>query len=264
MSLSADGNTALVGASFYDSGIKRDQGTAYVFVRNGTMWTQQAQLNADDGADGDQFGYSVSLSADGSIALVGASWDNVGANVDQGSAYVFVRSGTMWTQRVQLFAVDGAQGDNFGTSVSLNADGSTALVGAAYDGVGLTRYQGAAYVFVRSGTTWSQEAQLTADELTYHFGASVSLNADGSTALVGGIYDTVGATHYQGAAYVFTRSGTMWTQRAQLTASYGAEFDEFGRSVSLNADGSTVLVGVPYDDVGANVDQGSAWVFSFQ
>ena len=103
-----------------------DQGSAYVFTRSGTTWTQQAKLTASDGAADDYFGYSVALSGD--TALVGAYWDDVGANYDQGSAYVFTRSGTTWTQQAKLTASDGAAGDHFGHSVALSGD--TALVGA--------------------------------------------------------------------------------------------------------------------------------------
>ena len=118
---------------------------------------QQAQLTAGDGATGDYFGYSVALAGD--TALVGAYGDDVGANVDQGSAYVFTRSGTSWSQQAQLTAGDGAAGDCFGNSVALAGD--TALVGAYADDVGANVDQGSAYVFTRSGTSWSQQAQLT-------------------------------------------------------------------------------------------------------
>jgi hypothetical protein len=124
-----------------------NQGSAYVFVRSGTTWTQQQQLTASDGANGDYFGSSVSLSADGSIALVGAEENDVSGNSLQGSAYVFVRSWDTWVEQQQLTASDGAAWDYFGSSVSLSADGSLALIGAYHDDVSGNSDQGSAYLY---------------------------------------------------------------------------------------------------------------------
>src|SRR3990172_6640980 len=125
--VSVDGDTALVGAMFDDDS-GTDSGSAYVFVRSGTTWSQQAKLTAGDGAAGDQFGFSVSVHGD--TALVTARLDDDKGG-DSGSAYVFVRSGTTWSQQAKLTAGDGAAGDWFGVNVSL--DGDTALVGAPFD-----------------------------------------------------------------------------------------------------------------------------------
>ncbi|MBN1976554.1 MAG: FG-GAP repeat protein, partial [Anaerolineae bacterium] len=218
-------------------------------------WTEQAKLTASDGAAEDHFGNSVALS--GNTALVGAPYDEVGANYAQGSAYVFTRSGAAWTQQVKLTASDGAASEQFGASVALAGD--TALVGAYGDGVGANDGQGSAYVFTRSGTAWAQQAKLTASDGAEwdQFGISVALSGDADTALVGAYYDGVGANDGQGSAYVFTRSGTTWTQQAHLTAADGATNDHFGDSAALSGD--TALVGAFSDDVGANVDQGSAY-----
>jgi len=217
---------------------------------------QQTRLSAADGAAGDWLGYSVSLSGD--TALVGAAYDGVGANSGQGSAYVFIRSGSTWTQQSQLTAGDGAAQEMFGSSVALSGD--TALVGAVWDTVGANFQQGSAYVFTRSGSTWTQQAKLTAGdgEAEDEFGWSVALSGD--TALVGAYGDDVGSNADQGSAYVFTRSGATWTQQAQLTAGDGAVVDWFGAYVALYGD--TALVGAYLDDVGANVNQGSAYVFT--
>jgi hypothetical protein len=256
VSVALSGDTAIVGAYGDDVGANADQGSAYVFTRSGSTWTQQAQLTASDGAASDNFGISVALSGD--TAIVGAYDDTVGANAFQGSAYVFTRSGTTWTQQAKLFASDGASNDNFGFSVALS--GNTAVVGAFGDNVGTNGDQGSAYVFTRSGTTWTQQAQLTAagGAINDNFGWSVALS--GNTAVVGARRDQVGANFGQGSAYVFTRAGTTWTQQAQLTASGGAVNDEFGYSVALSGD--TAIVGANLDDVGANFDQGSAYVFT--
>jgi hypothetical protein len=251
------GDTALVGATGDDVGTNADQGSAYVFVRNGTAWSLQQKLTAADGAAGDEFGVSVALSGD--TALVGADWDDVGANANQGSVYVFVRSGTTWTQQAILTATDGTADDQFGTSVALSGD--TALVGTVWDDVGDNEDQGSVYVFVRSGTTWTQQAQLTAADGTAQdaLGRSAALSADGNTALVGvGLNDVfMGA----GEAYIFTRGGTGWTQQAKLTAADSDLYDGFGWSVALSGDGDTALLGAWGENVDVNTDQGSAYVF---
>jgi len=252
-SVAVSGDTALVGAPYHDVGANEDQGSAYVFIRSGTTWSQQAQLTASDGAAGDQFGRSVALSGD--TALVGAWADDVGANANQGSSYVFTRTGGTWTQRKILTADDGAASDAFGWSVALSGD--TALVGAAGYGPAM---QGAAFVFTGSGPNWTQQGKLVASDgqLEDQFGYSVALSGD--TALVGAPYDIVGENIQQGSAYVFTRSWTTWTEKAHLTVSDGAAMDWFGASVALSGD--TALVGAPNDDVGGNSDQGSAYVFT--
>jgi hypothetical protein len=235
-SVSLYGDTALIGAvSDYIA-----RGAAYVFTRSGTTWTQQQKLLASDGVAEDNFGCSVSLYGD--IALIGATGDN---NV-KGSAYVFTRTGTTWTEQQKLLALDGATNDHFGNSASLDDD--TALIGAYYD----DSSKGAAYVFTRTGTTWTQQQKLLASDGTAgdRFGNSVSLNSD--TAIIGANYDNSS----KGAAYVFTRTGTTWTPQQKLLASDGVANDRFGNSVSLDSD--TALIGAFGDDS----SKGSAYVFT--
>ncbi|MGD0947355.1 MAG: hypothetical protein ABSA52_07980 [Candidatus Binatia bacterium] len=249
--LSSDGNTALVGAdSKTVSGNDLQQGAAYVFVRSGTTWTQQAELTASDGATYDSFGASTALSSDGNTALIGAYSKTVSGNDLQGAAYVFVRSGTTWTQQAELTAIDGVAPEEFGWSAALSGDGKTALMGGP----------GAAYVFVRSGTTWTQQAELTASDATSveAFGWSAALSSDGNTALIG---TWGGGNGGQGAAYVFVRSGTTWTQQAELTAIDGVAGDEFGWSTALSSDGNTALIGADGKTVSGNDLQGAAYVF---
>jgi len=252
-SVAVSGDTALVGAYGVDVGGNADQSSAYVFVRSGTTWTQQQKLVADDGAADDHFGISVALSGD--TALVGAIGDDETCT-DQGSAYVFTRSDGAWTEQQKLTAGDGAgAGDWFGYSVALS--GETALVAACSDDVGATD-QGSAYVFVRSDGTWTEQQRLTAGDGAGDdwFGWSVALS--GETAAVGAYKDDVDGKSNQGSAYVFVRSGDTWTQQQQLKAGDGAAYDYFGSSVALS--GETAVVGAPYDDV-ATTDQGSAFVF---
>jgi hypothetical protein len=249
VSVSLDGDTALIGAR-YDDDTGVSSGSAYVFTRTGTTWTQQAKLFASDGAADDQFGWSVSLSGD--TALIGAAWDDDNG-VSSGSAYVFTRIGTTWTQQAKLLASDGTAQDRFGGSVSLSGD--TALIGAAWDddkGVD----SGSAYVFTRTSTTWTQQAKLLASDAAAgdYFGVSVSL--DGDTALIGAYKDDDKGFD-SGSAYVFTRTSTTWTQQAKLLASDAAAENYFGWSVSLSGD--TALIGAP---LAGNNGAGSAYVFT--
>ena len=254
-SVALSGDTALVGAPLDDVSDQDEQGSAYVYVRTGATWTFQQQLTADDGAGGDNFGWCVAISGD--TAVVGAFYDDIGGNADQGSAYVFVRAGTAWTFQQKLTADDGAAGDTFGISVAIAGD--TALIGSDSDEVGGNTHQGSAYVFVRSGGAWGQQAKLVAGDGAPEdfFGVSVALSGD--TALIGSYADDVGSTHDQGSAYVFVRSGTMWSQQARLSPADGTASEGSGYSVALSGD--TALVGCVYDTVGGNGSQGSAYVF---
>ena len=246
-SVSLSGDTALIGTPKYWS---NGYGSAYVFTRDGTTWTQQVELNASNHAIGDTFGFSVSLTDD--TALIGAVRAN-GNGVSSGSAYVFTRTGTSWIQQAELLALDGATGDNFGYSVSL--DNNTALISAVWNSDN-GQYSGSAYVFTRTGSTWAQQAKLLAsDGVTWdQFGYSVSL--DGDTVIIG-------TPKYQsngdGSAYVFIRTGTTWAQQAELLASNGVIGDTFGFSVSL--DGDTALIGAVWANSNG-VNAGSAYVFT--
>ena len=243
------GDTALVGA-VNDKNMGIATGSAYVFVGTGTSWTQQAKLAASDGAASDSFGHSVSLSGD--TALVGARYDDDNGT-SSGSAYVFRRNGTAWVEEAKLTAADGAAFDYFGTSVSLSGD--TALVGASGDDGSNGDESGSAYVFVRSGTTWTLEAKLATSDGVENdsFGGSVFLSGD--NALVGAQGGNLTST---GSAYVFARSGTTWTEEAKLTASDGSVGDALGTSVCLSGD--TALVGADGEDDNGNLS-GSAYVF---
>lgn len=248
--VAVSGDTAIVGTPT-DDDAGESSGSAYVFVRSGGSWTQQAKLTADDAAAGDIFGFSVSI-ADDTVAIGAPGNDDAG--FQSGSAYVFVRSGESWTQQAKLTATDAAAVDFFGTSVSISAD--TAVVGAQYDDASSID-SGSAYVFVRSSGSWTQQARLIANDAegSDYFGHSVAVSGD--TAVIGAPYaeDTEAAS---GSAYVFVRSSASWTQQAQLTADNPATGDLFGKSVGVSGD--TVVVGVPNDD-DAGAESGSAYVF---
>jgi FG-GAP repeat protein/putative Ig domain-containing protein len=246
--VAVSGDTAVIGAPGQDIGGNLYQGAAYVFTRSGATWTQQQKLTASDGAAYEYFGSSVAISGD--TVLIGAAWDDIGGNADQGSAYVFTRSGATWTQQEKLTASDGAAGDYFGV-VAISGD--TVLIGAPFDDTGGNTGQGSAYVFERSGATWTQQQRLTASDGASNdrFGISVAISGD--TVVVG-------AGGSQEAAYVFERGGETWTERQILTASDGAAYDDFASSVAISGD--TVVVGAHLADVGANEEQGAAYVFA--
>jgi hypothetical protein len=249
-SVALEGDTAVVGALLGD-GLTGDAGTAYVFTRSGTVWTEEAKLTASEGGTGDEFGSSVAVSGD--TAVVGAKGDNTPA-VSGGSMYVFTRSGTVWNEEQRLVAADTAPADALGTSVSV--DGDTAIAGAPTDNV-FGFDSGSVYVFDRVGTTWTQTTKLTPSDSNPedHFGTSAALSGDSIVA--GSPFDDDDGA-ISGSAYVFTRSGTVWSQEAKLTAGDAAAGDEFGQSVQI--DGDTVAVGAPEEDEVAN-NAGAAYVF---
>jgi lipocalin len=252
ISLSADGNTAIVGGP----GDNNYAGAGWVYVRSGGVWSQEAKL-VGTGARGPivEKGFSVSMSADGTTAIIGGQNDN--NNV--GAAWVFTRSGTLWSQQgTKLVATNAIGASLQGFSVSLSADGDTAIVGAPGDNTDANGDgDGAAWVYTRSGGVWSQQAKLVGTGATgvlpAEQGTSVSLSGDGNTAIVGAEEDNI----FTGAAWVYTRSGGVWSQQAKLvgTGAIGGAFQ--GRSVSLSRDGNTAIVGGPSDD-----PLGAAWVFT--
>jgi formylglycine-generating enzyme required for sulfatase activity len=248
VSLSADGNTAIVGGDLDNS----SAGAAWVWTRSGGVWTQQGTKLVGSGAVGKaRQGWSVSLSADGNTAIVGGIFDNNTA----GAAWVWTRSGGVWTQQGTKLVGPGAVGSAYqGYSVSLSADGNTAIVG----GNGDNSYAGAAWVWTRSGVVWTQQGTKLVGSGAVgnaHQGVSVSLSADGNTAISGGDSDN----NYAGAAWVWTRSGGVWTQQGTKLVGSGAVGNAYqGYFVSLSADGNTTIVG-GYQD---NSNAGAAWVWT--
>jgi hypothetical protein len=309
-SVAISGETIVVGAFGERSnatgvnGIQTDNsafrpGAAYVFIRSGAAWSQQAYLKASNTEAEDNFGWSVAIS--GETIVVGAYLEDgneTGGNgiqtdngaVNSGAAYVFVRSGTAWSQQAYLKASNTGANDVFGFSVAIS--GETIVVGAEGEdsnaiGVGGVQTNnsvaesGAAYVFVRSGVAWSQQAYLKASSTgsNDYFGESVAIS--GETIVVGAYgedsnargvdgNETDNGAVNSGAAYVFVRSGTAWSQQAYLKASNTGAFDKFGGSVAIS--GETIVVGAEGEGsnaTGVNGDQannsaarsGAAYVF---
>ncbi len=305
VSLSRDGNTLAVSAPFEASaaqGVSGDQhddslpqaGAVYVFTRTGQTWTQQAYLkasNTGEASDGDQFGFSLSLSADGNTLAAGAITEDSGAkgvNGDQsdnsktssGAVYVFTRRANAWTQQAYLKQSNTDANDLFGYSVALSANGDT-LAASAYDEDGSSREingpqdtrrrgSGAIYVFDRTGATWTQQAYLKAPnaETGDSLGYAVAISDDGNTiaggaadedclipgvdpSSIGGCANDQPTDQSSGAAYIFIRTGTKWTAQAFLKASNPGKEDWFAARLALSGDGNTLAVG-------AQVENGSA------
>ena len=255
ISVALFGDTAIVGARGDDNAAGNNAGSVYVFVRIGGVWTQQAKLTASDAAANEEFGVLVALSGD--TAVVGAHLDDNTGGTDAGAAYVFVRSGTVWTEQVKLTASDAAASDFLGGSVAIS--GHTAVVGAYQDDHAGGINAGSAYVFVRSGGVWTEQAKLIASDaaLGDEFGISVAVFGD--SAAVGARFGNHVGVSNTGSAYIFVRSSGVWTEQAKLIAFDAASGDEFGRRVALSGD--TVVVGAPYDDNAGGPDAGSAYVF---
>ena len=275
-SVAVSGDTVVVGAYIEDSGsggVNGNQsdnsadasGAVYVFVRSGSTWSQQAYIKASNPGADDFFGRSVAIS--GHTLIVGAHKEDSssgGINGDEtdngtsnsGAAYVFVRNGTTWTQEAYLKApVPGLQ-DDFGFSVSISGD--TAVIGELN--------ADAAHVYIRSETTWSHQAELKASNFDYgdYFGVAVAI--DGDTAVVGASREKSGNSGVDadgtdnsepqaGAAYVFVRSGTSWSQEAYLKASNVDNADLFGNAVAISVD--TVVVGAPGEGSDSNAVNGN-------
>jgi len=312
LSVAIAGDTVVVGAPNEDSSATGvdgnqashgaiDSGAVYVFVRTDTVWSQQAYLKASNTGAGDWFGYSVAVSGDRVVVgapLEGSNATGINGNQDDnsasysGAAYIFVRSGGVWSQAAYVKASNAEAGDYFGGAVAVSGD--IAVVGAPVEGSSATSVNGnqadnsasssgAAYVFARiRGGVWGQDAYLKASNTgaVDQFGISVGIAGD--TVVVGALFEDSSATGVDGneadnfasdsgAAYVFVRSDSAWSQQAYLKASNTGANDQFGISVAVSAD--TVVVGAFLEDssaTGVNGNQvsnsasnsGAAYVFT--
>jgi probable HAF family extracellular repeat protein len=250
VAISGDGNTVIVGGPFDNN----NAGAAWVFTRSNGSWTAQGSKLVGSGAKGAaEQGVSVALSNDGNTALVAGYADNS----NTGAVWVFTRSNGSWSQQGSKLVGTGAAGSAYqGHSVSLSQDGNTALVGGYLDDSG----DGAAWVFVRSGTTWSQQgSKLVGTGATGNAqqGYAAALSGDGNTAIVGGNNDS----GIIGAAWIFTRTGTIWSQQGSKLVGTGYDASkgvQQGYSVGISGDGNTAAIGGPVD----NFDTGATWVFT--
>jgi hypothetical protein len=315
IAISADGNTVVVGAYFEDGGGQGvnangadnaipQAGAAYVFVRRGTSWTQQAYLKASnpgDMEDGDTFGYSVAISGDGNTVAVGAPSEDSnasGINGNQadnstpgaGAVYVFTRAGDAWTQHAYVKSDSPAQfkgGDLFGYSVALNGDGMVLAVGSYDEGSGTgingefnnkLGGSGAGFVYRRSGNTWTRDGFLKAKEADRNdsMGNAIAISDDGNTVVIGALdedtldggINAVKSGHTgdtdvpddnsSGAVYVFVKTGGAWTQQASFKAAVAGKNDQFGIKLALSGDGNVMAVAASNEDSNALGINGNA------
>jgi hypothetical protein len=312
LALSNDGNTLAVGAVGEPSsatGVNGNQadtsmpgaGAVYVFTRAGNAWSQQAYVkasNTGEKSDGDQFGYSVALSGDGNTLATGAISEDsaaTGINGNQadnsadsaGAVYVFTRAGGAWSQQAYVKPWNTTnRGNLFGYSVGLSGNGDT-LAAGSYDE---ERGKGAVYVFTRSGGAWSQQIRLMASnaEDGDSLGCSIAISDDGNTVAAGAFDEdsllrgiqppTEGSNDAAsdvstGAAYVFVRNGSAWSQQAFVKATNTRLNDQFAWALALSRDGNTLAVGAHLEDSGASglngnqedasaEDSGAAYVYT--
>lgn len=293
VAISADGNTLAVGASQEKSnatGINGNSldnslahaGAVYLFKKGDNGWQQHAYLKASNTNEMDEFGASLSLSAEGNILVVGAPNEASSANringdesdnssPSSGAAYVFTQQNNVWRQQAYLKASNSDAKDHFAAALTISADGNTLAVGAYNEDSNATGVNGnetnklaidsgAVYVFKHTGGNWQQQAYLKASNTGKgdKFGHSLSLSVDGNTLAVGGIWEDSKAsgvdgnqadnsTYKSGAVYLFKNSGNTWQQQAYLKPARAVEGSEFGQSLSLSGDGNTLAVGTRYD-----------------
>jgi len=311
VTLSADGSTMAVSAVYEDSGARgingnqadnsvAQSGAVYVFTRTGNTWSQQAYIKASNPGeqeDGDTFGYTVALSGDGSTLAVGAPSEDSASteiNGDQadntapgaGAVYVFTRNAAAWTQQAYVKSPTARANALFGYSVSLDTNGNTLAAGAFDEDGG----KGAVHVFSRSGGVWSHQARLQASnaERQDSMGVWVAISDDGNTMAAGALDEDSlltgvnpgnaaaadqAANTSAGAAYVFTRTGSMWSQQAFIKSTNSGKEDWFGVRVALSGDGNTFVATAPNEDsaakgIGGNQkddsaqEAGAAYLFS--
>ncbi len=256
------GNTMVVGAR-HDSTTASQAGAAYVYVLNGGIWTQQAVLLANDGAAIDKFGHSVAISED--TIVVGAYNDDTGFS-NSGSAYVFVRSGTNWSFQQKLTPNDGVADDEFGNAVAIEAE--FIVVGSHFANLPTFSDAGSAYCFRRNAGVWTQTQKLipvgtpSAPIGGNHFGESVAIS--GGKIAIGASGDNTPFTA-AGAVYVFVDGGGgVYVQQQKLNIGNGANGDNFGNSVAIDANTNTLVAGaLQYTPVVGQTARGAAYIYQF-
>ncbi len=260
LALGSDGTTLAVGAPWEDSANwnlpnsnSRDaSGAVYVFTRDGASWSQRDFLKAATVTEFARFGWTLSLSADGSMLAAGMSHS-------EGSVTLFRKNGGNWDLALTLKGNDSVAGDSFGSTLALDASGNLLAVGAPRWDHDTAGDSGAVYLFRALAADWSlweQSAILTANlpGMGEHFGRSVSLSGNGAALAVGAFYENSSATGINGnpaddsainagAAYLFVNDDGSWGQRAYIKASNTSAGDWFGYAVALSADGQTLAVG---------------------
>ena len=273
VSISADGKTMAIGAPTLSSNtwVATYVGGVYIYTNTGNTWNQQIILTSNTITGNATTGFpiyegtSVSLSADGNTLAIGGPGDNLfdtSNNSTMGATWIFTRSGTTWSQQQKLVGTGVIGGGTIqqGSSIAISADGNTLVVGGPGDNfstAGAGSSIGAAWVFTRSGTTWTQQQKLVGTGVlggNSAMGTTVAISADGNTVALGGPQDN----SLVGAVWVFTRSGTTWTQQQKVVGANPTGASYQGTGLALSADGNTIAIGGYYD----NNRVGAVWVFT--
>jgi len=233
-SISGDGATIITGSYGYNG----YTGLATIYTRVNTTWTQKANLTGSGVVANDAFGYDVSINSNGTYAIVGTQRGPV-----FGFAFIYVYT-TSWTLQSKIIPSDSKNPDGFGISVDINGAGDRVIIGAP--SATAPTYQGKAYIYTRSGTTWTQEATLVISDGANDPGGPgrrVSMSRDGSSAIIAGYAAPVSGLSNAGKSFLFTRSGTTWTQRGVLTASNPTANAYYGYGLAISADGLVLIIG---------------------
>lgn len=233
VALSYDGNTCIIGCPRNGGGRTNAAGNAYVYKRTGTTWALQGTLVASDSVVGNGFGYGVTISSDGNTAAVGAHRVTAGVTL-AGAVYIFTRSGSTWTQQQKVIASDPASGAQLGMYVSLSkTTGNDLAVGGTSTAV---------YIYTRSGSTWTQQQKIVASADINKY---VHMSYDGNMCVIGSLSETVGGNVEQGAAYVYTRSGSTWSLQQKITIADGVTYDGLTtrNAMCLNSAADVLMLG---------------------
>lgn len=246
--INSNADRVVIGAYLKDISGFSDTGCAYIFNKINGLWVEEAQLSANDKAAVDYFGYSVSIDSNGDRVAISAYRDDS----YKGSVYIFSRSGTTWSQEAKLIATDAAINDYFGWSVEIDASGDRVAVGAFREDT----TKGAVYIFSRTGIVWTEETKIVPNPRISdgYFGSSVAINSTGDRIAVGSYLESSGF----GAVYVFSRSGTTWSQEARLLAGDYENNKRLGSSVSIDSTGTRIIA----MSFAGGVNYGSAYIFT--
>jgi len=269
LGISTDGSVFVVGA-FRDDDTAGDSGSAYIFEKSGSTWSQVQKIVASDAAANDHFGMGVCISGNGACIAVGAPYDDVTAT-DQGSVYMFEKVGGTWIQTQKLVQSDTLVSTVFGAKLALSDDGTTLAVAAAHHdnptGSSTQTDAGAAYIFDKAQNgTWSQTQKIYPSDgaANEHFGYGIDISGDGTVVAVGqsSADGVASAAAGLGAVYVYVKSGGAWsaTQTQKIVSTDNASGDAFGHDVALSQNGDRLLVGAPRDD-DTQTDNGAIYIF---
>lgn len=245
LSISGDGNTLVVGSPSSSS-----TGEVYVFTRSGNTWTEQQKFQSSDSEISEDFGGAVEVSLDGNTIIVGSPYNDTTFS-NSGATYIYTRTPgdlgpAAWTEQQKITASNPQQSNQFGSAVSISADGNTAIVGSPGGDQ--------SYVFARSGNVWTERQiiQPVGIVIGDRFGNSASISSNGNEVVIGAYY----TSDRQGAAYIFTRTPedigpAAWTEQQKIVEDEPESDGNFSLSVSMSFDGSSAVISRPYSGTGS-------------